>query len=112
MPISYLALGSNLGNTSKNIQDAYALICLKCTTIKKSQTILSKPYGITEQLDFANSVIKVETDLQPLELLNFVKSIEKKLDRVTSQRWGERLIDIKLKNNNLTVEKKCNKINI
>ena len=94
MAISYLALGSNLGNTSKNIQDAYYLICLKCTIIKKSQTILSKPYGITNQPDFANSVIKVETDLQPLELLEFIKAIESDLGRVESQRWSQRLIDI------------------
>ena len=94
MAILYLALGSNLGNTSKNIQDAYSFITAKSRVIKKSKIILSKPYGITNQPDFANSVIKVETDLQPLELLEFIKAIESDLGRVESQRWSQRLIDI------------------
>jgi dihydropteroate synthase/2-amino-4-hydroxy-6-hydroxymethyldihydropteridine diphosphokinase len=94
MPISYLSLGSNLGNTSQNIEDAYGLLASKCKILKKSSTILTKAYGITDQPDFANSAIKVETELEPLELLEFIKSIEMKLGRLENERWRERLIDI------------------
>jgi dihydropteroate synthase len=94
MLISYLSLGSNLGNTSQNIEDAYGLFASKCKILKKSTTILTKPYGITDQPDFANSAIKVETELEPLELLDFIKSIEAELGRVENKRWRERLIDI------------------
>jgi dihydropteroate synthase len=94
MPISYLSLGSNLKDISQNVEDAYKLLAIKCKIIKKSMTLLTKPYGITNQPDFANSVIKVETELEPLELLDFIKSIEVELGRVESERWRERLIDI------------------
>jgi dihydropteroate synthase len=94
MPISYLSLGSNLGNSSQNIKDAYGWLASKCKILKKSSTILTKPYGITDQPDFANSAIKVETELEPLELLEFIKSIETELGRVENERWRERLIDI------------------
>jgi dihydropteroate synthase/2-amino-4-hydroxy-6-hydroxymethyldihydropteridine diphosphokinase len=91
---AFLSLGSNLGNTSQNIEDAYGLLSPKCTILNKSTTILTKPYGITDQPDFANSAIKVETELEPLELLEFIKSIEAELGRVENKRWRERLIDI------------------
>jgi dihydropteroate synthase len=94
MPIYYLSLGSNLGKTTQNILDAYDLLSSKCTILKKSTIILTKPYGIIDQPDFANSVIKVETDLKPLELLEFIKSIEEDLGRTKNERWRERLIDI------------------
>jgi dihydropteroate synthase len=94
MPISYLSLGSNLGNTPQNIEHAYGLLISKCIILKKSTTILTKPYGVIDQPDFANSAIKVETELEPLELLGFIKSIEEDLGRIKSERWRERLIDI------------------
>jgi 2-amino-4-hydroxy-6-hydroxymethyldihydropteridine diphosphokinase len=94
MSTVYLSLGSNLGNASQNIQDAYGLLASKCKILKKSITILTKPYGVMDQPDFANSAIKVETELEPLELLEFIKSIEMELGRVVNDRWRERLIDI------------------
>jgi dihydropteroate synthase/2-amino-4-hydroxy-6-hydroxymethyldihydropteridine diphosphokinase len=94
MALAFLSLGSNLGNSSQNIEDAYGLLASKCKILKKSSTILTEPYGVTDQPDFANSAIKVETELGPLELLEFIKSIETELGRVENGRWRERLIDI------------------
>jgi dihydropteroate synthase/2-amino-4-hydroxy-6-hydroxymethyldihydropteridine diphosphokinase len=94
MPIIYLSLGSNFGNTSQNIIEAYDLISQKCKILKRSTMILTKPYGVVDQPDFTNSAIKIETSLEPLEMLAFIKNIEKQLGRIPSERWHERLIDI------------------
>ena len=48
----------------------------------------------TDQPDFLNMVIQVDTKLPPKELLNTCLSIEKELGRIRKEKWGERIIDI------------------
>jgi len=40
--------------------------------------------------------VEIETALEPLELLNTVKTMELRLGRKVSRRWGPRCIDIDL----------------
>jgi 2-amino-4-hydroxy-6-hydroxymethyldihydropteridine diphosphokinase len=54
----------------------------------------TEPVGYTEQDDFLNLVVKLETSLTPLKLLNYTQKIEEELDRVREIRWGPRTIDI------------------
>ena len=80
---AYLAFGSNLGNKIKYIKAAYALLerseCIYIT--KKSGFYFSKAYGGEDLNDFVNSVAEIETTLKPVELLSYVKNIEKILGR-------------------------------
>src|SRR5205814_567125 len=55
---------------------------------------VTPPFGVEDQPEFLNGVVEVETKLDPPTLLTVVKQIEAKLGRVTSFRWGPRLIDI------------------
>lgn len=54
----------------------------------------TKPWGKTDQPDFVNQVIKVKTSLRPIELLNLIHEIENSMDRVRTEIWGPRIIDI------------------
>ncbi|MDL2310344.1 2-amino-4-hydroxy-6-hydroxymethyldihydropteridine diphosphokinase [Peptostreptococcaceae bacterium OttesenSCG-928-C18] len=93
--IVFIALGSNIGEREKYINLALEDINTKVGTIlKQSSTIETKPYGYTDQEDFLNLVIKVDTELSPRKLLESLMSIEKDLDRVRLITWGPRTIDL------------------
>lgn len=54
------------------------------------------PVGELNQPAFLNAAVEIETALEPLELLNAVKSVENALGRIPRTRWGPREIDIDL----------------
>ncbi|MCJ7689015.1 MAG: 2-amino-4-hydroxy-6-hydroxymethyldihydropteridine diphosphokinase, partial [Clostridiaceae bacterium] len=61
---------------------------------KTSKFYETKPVGYLEQEDFLNCAIEVKTLLNPIELVRFLLSIEKKLKRERVIRWGPRTIDL------------------
>ncbi len=92
----FLGLGSNVGDRKKNIQTAIDYISTnsKINILKLSSIYESPPWGYKNQENFYNQVIEIETQLEPYELLVFIKSIEKKMGRQTTIKWGPRNIDI------------------
>jgi 2-amino-4-hydroxy-6-hydroxymethyldihydropteridine diphosphokinase len=50
--------------------------------------------GLSDQPDFLNLVLEIETRLCPTCLLLALQAIESKLGRVRTVRWGPRTIDI------------------
>jgi len=94
MSNAYLGLGTNLGNQKENLNKALEAISLKMSISKQSSLYETTAWGYTEQPNFLNQVIQVETDLSLLRLLNFLKKTEVKLGRVENFRYGPRLIDI------------------
>ncbi len=89
-----LSLGSNLGDRHQNLKLAIDELNKHGKVTKVSSFHETEPWGVTDQPKFINACVLYETDLDPHELLKTVKSIEKKLGRVESYRWGPRLIDI------------------
>ena len=95
MPYIILALGSNIGNKEENIEKAYdELNRIGIETVAKSSVHITPAYGVTDQADFANSVILGKTDFSPEELLKKLKETEILLGRYKTFRWGPRVIDI------------------
>lgn len=95
MPYIILALGSNIGNKEENIEKAYdELNCIGIEIVAKSSVYITPAYGVTDQADFANSVILGKTELFPEELLKKIKQTEIFLGRYETFRWGPRVIDI------------------
>lgn len=94
----YLGLGSNMGDRGFHLKES----CRKIAThpdikvLKESGIYETKPWGLTDQPDFWNQVIEIETSLPPLALLDACQDIEKSLGRVRRVRWGPRTIDIDL----------------
>jgi len=109
---SYLALGSNLGNKIENIERAkFELQYNKIKIIKSSSNFESLSWPNPSNPNFINIVIKIKTNIPPLELLKICNLIEKKLGRKRSTINAPRSCDIdiidykqkilNLKNNNL-----------
>lgn len=91
----FVGLGSNIGDCKKNINLAIQkMMSNEIEIIKTSSIYKTKPWGVTEQPDFFNSVIEIKTLFTPLELLKLFQNIEKDLKRERIQHWGPRTIDI------------------
>jgi len=91
----YVALGSNMGERLKNIQRACRLMeSSGMRLLRTSPVYVTKPYGFTEQPDFLNCVVEIETELTPFQLLEDLLNIEKFLGRVRDRKWGPRTIDL------------------
>lgn len=93
---AWLSLGANIGDPPAQLADALRRIAAAkdIRIAKQSSVIITKAWGKTDQPDFANMAIEVETQLKPLELLDILQSIELDMGRVREEVWGPRLIDI------------------
>ena len=97
MEKAYLLLGSNLGDSKKYILDAVGFIRTEIGIVKKTSSLYqTASWGKTDQPDFINQVLEVETILNPEQLLKNILVIEKKLGRERLEKWGSRTIDIDL----------------
>jgi 2-amino-4-hydroxy-6-hydroxymethyldihydropteridine diphosphokinase len=94
--IAYIGIGSNLGDKVYQCETAISDILRadQNELLAKSSLFKTKPIGYTSQDWFVNSVIKIETDLKPLDLLRLLKDIESRLGREKTFRWGPRVIDL------------------
>jgi len=94
MPTAYLGLGSNLGDREANIKSALKMLGQEARILKVSSLYETDPVGYKDQPWFLNCVCAVETELAPQALLELAKTIERKLGRKPTLRFGPRLIDI------------------
>lgn len=92
----YIALGSNMGNKTENINKAIEAIdnSIYCKVLKVSSNYDTKPVGYTDQDNFLNCAIQIKTMLTPEELIRFLMHIEKDLKRERIIKWGPRTIDL------------------
>ncbi|MFC2052793.1 2-amino-4-hydroxy-6-hydroxymethyldihydropteridine diphosphokinase [Chloroflexota bacterium] len=90
----YIALGSNLGDRSANLDSALASLPPAVNIISCSPVYETPPWGYIHQSSFLNQVVKCETHLPPEELLDFLKAIEYRLGRKPTFLFGPRTIDL------------------
>ena len=93
---AYIALGSNLGDKAKYLNDAVQILTNHpdCRMLKVSPFITTAPYGEVEQDDFLNGVLLLKTLLEPLELLDLLQTLEKQAKRERTIHWGPRTLDL------------------
>lgn len=93
---AYVALGSNIGDGRKNIEDAIkALDSVPGLSVESvSPMYVTKPWGYTEQDDFVNACARVDADISPEALLGVCLGIEAGMGRVRKFTNGPRIIDI------------------
>lgn len=98
MVTAYLGLGSNLGDRAQALVDAVERLDRsdEVAVTRVAPFFETAPIGLTEQPPFINSVVEIETRLEPGELLRRIKAIEADMGRTPTARWGPRLIDIDL----------------
>ncbi len=96
MTLCYLGLGSNLNYPERQLRMALAsLRLLPYSTIKKIAPIYrSKAWGRKAQPPFLNTVIALNTSLDPKRLLGYCQKIELKQGRIRKVTNGARTIDI------------------
>ena len=98
MPKVFIGLGSNLDDPEaqllKAIKSLYQL--QDSVFLCQSSFYRSKPVGPRDQPQFINAVVKLDTNLTALKLLESLQSIEKKQGRKRKgvQRWGPRTLDL------------------
>lgn len=95
--LGLLGLGSNVGERRRHLQDAVdALEGAGLQVLASSSVYDTDPVGeVLDQASFLNACLRVRTQLEPLELLDAVKELERALGREgDGPRHGPRAIDI------------------
>ena len=93
--LSYLAIGSNLGNKIRNIDIAkLELEKYKIIILKSSSNYVSESWPDNLMPNYINVILKIKTSLEPLELLKVCNLVEFKLGRVRLKKNAPRSCDI------------------
>jgi dihydroneopterin aldolase/2-amino-4-hydroxy-6-hydroxymethyldihydropteridine diphosphokinase len=94
--VAFISLGSNI-DPEANLKQAVELLKLRCTVLAVSSAYRTPPQGFTNQADFLNLALKIETDLDVLTLKhNVLDWIEGELKRVRdpNNKNAPRTIDL------------------
>ena len=91
----YLLLGSNMGNSNQKLDEATKHIAKVIGKIlRHSHLYRTAAWGKTDQPDFLNQVLVVETKLSAQQTISSILAIEKKMGRVRTEKNAPRIIDI------------------
>jgi 2-amino-4-hydroxy-6-hydroxymethyldihydropteridine diphosphokinase len=90
----YLALGTNLGDRQRNLNEALQLLADKVNVAEISRLYETAPAYVLDQPAFLNMAVKGHTDLSPTDLLAYLKNIEAQIGREKTVRYGPRQIDL------------------
>ena len=91
-----VAVGSNMGDKRGYIEEGIRKLSVheRIRNVKASSLIETKPYGPVEQDVFLNGCLKLQTLLEPEELLVLLHEIEAEADRKRELHWGPRTLDM------------------
>lgn len=93
--VTYIGLGSNLGDSRQILLEAVQKLAT-LGQVKTSKLYQSPPMGPQDQPNYLNAVVRLETDLAPLPLLDELQRFEQESGRVRLRHWGERTLDLDL----------------
>jgi 2-amino-4-hydroxy-6-hydroxymethyldihydropteridine diphosphokinase len=98
MPRIFIALGGNLGPVSETFQNALERLDNNpgVTVQQISCFYRSAPVGEHAGGEFLNAAAEIETDLEPILLLDLLQSIETEFGRNREVHWGPRTLDLDL----------------
>ena len=65
-----------------------------CRIEAVSDYLVTEPYGVTDQDEFLNGVLKMRTLLSPEELLERLHQLEQEANRERIIHWGPRTLDL------------------
>jgi 2-amino-4-hydroxy-6-hydroxymethyldihydropteridine diphosphokinase len=93
---AYLALGSNLGDRLAHLQCAVDTMRAdaRVEVVGVSRVYETEPVGGPEQGAYLNAVVAVDTELAARALLHFAQQLENDAQRVRTERWGPRTLDV------------------
>ncbi len=93
---AYLSIGSNLGDKRENLLQAVRMLDEDSETrvVRQSSYIETEPVGYTEQDNFLNGALEIQTLRSAESLLDLIGEIEQALKRERIIHWGPRTIDL------------------
>ena len=97
MHIAYISVGSNIGDKLANCQNGVALLAEKgrSRVLAQSRIYATEPVDYEDQDWFVNLMVKLETSLDPLPLLDHIQHIQRAAGRIQDPiRFGPRILDL------------------
>ncbi|KAJ9136471.1 Folic acid synthesis protein fol1 [Pleurostoma richardsiae] len=92
---AYIALGSNLGDRIAEIERACDEMDARGIRVKRTSSLWeTEPMYVLDQDRFVNGACEVETELEPMELLDQLQDIENSMGRKKVIDKGPRNIDL------------------
>lgn len=92
---AFLMIGGNLGNVAQNLDVAIQRISQQCGKVLAISSVYqTAAWGKTDQPDFLNQALEIQTKLEPMALLQELLKIERELGRERLEKYGPRIIDI------------------
>ena len=92
---AYLLIGSNKGDRKAFLAQAIDKINRMIGRVTdKSRLYETQAWGVTNQPDFLNQALAIDTSLSPQKVLEQIIKIENEMGRVRTEKWAERTIDI------------------
>ncbi len=97
MSRALIALGANLGDPQAALHWATKRLDTLGRVTAVSGFYRTKPVGgPSNQPDYLNAALELETTLEPLPLLRALLALEAEYGRVRQERWGARVLDLDL----------------
>lgn len=94
----YLNIGSNIGNRRENLYRAVAFLAAGTSGAALSSIVESEPWGFESENSFLNLGVKLSSNLDPMEMLDRIHDIERRLGsaahRDADGGYIDRLVDI------------------
>jgi 2-amino-4-hydroxy-6-hydroxymethyldihydropteridine diphosphokinase len=98
MSCCYIALGGNVGDVDETFRWAVARLGRDgpVSVMRVSSVFRTRPVGPNAGGEFTNAAAEVETDLEPLVLLDLLQDLERRAGRTPGEHWGPRPLDLDL----------------
>jgi 2-amino-4-hydroxy-6-hydroxymethyldihydropteridine diphosphokinase len=90
---AYIGIGTNIEPRLERMLEALGALEEFGSIEKQSSVYETAPFGFTEQSNFLNAVVILQTPFELPQLHDALQRMEKELGRVERQRWHEREID-------------------
>ncbi len=92
---AYLGIGSNLGDRWAHLRSAVAGLAVLDVDLVVSPVYETAPVGgPAGQGPYLNCVVRLDTSLEPRQLLRVARRLEEKASRIRLERWGPRTLDV------------------
>lgn len=91
---AFIGIGTNLGDRAAMVVSALDALRETGKLRRRSTIYRTRPWGRTDQPEFYNAVAEIATTLSPRDLLTSLHDIERRLGRVSGERWAPRPIDL------------------
>jgi 2-amino-4-hydroxy-6-hydroxymethyldihydropteridine diphosphokinase len=92
---AYILIGGNVGDVMTSVERAIQLLNKECgNVVKVSSLYQTAPWGKTDQQNFLNQALLIETHFKAPDLMHHILQIEERLGRQRIEKYGPRIIDI------------------